>query len=686
MTADILVALAFNAGLMAFSYGVGRSIIPAFGATGPVGLRLVDRSLMAVALGFAAITAVYLFLGLGDSLTEPAAWAVYAAAGTITLAQYRVLVKESRSVLKRLKHLRPPFWAMALAAVIAIHAFLNLIGAIAPPSMADPLRHHLASPAYYAEVGGFPFVPIIFWNVPGVLHVDYTVELLIASDIAPAVTHFSFSILTAAAVFVLGRRFAGWRVGLAAAAVFYSLPMTTELAASPMVEMGAAFFAVLSVYALLTVGTGADLRWILLAGLLGGLAGATKMWALLAGPAGLAVILVAQGTGVLQKPRETAYSLIAFSLAFGLILSPWLIRNFASAGDPLWPIGYQVFHGDMWTAWHFEKFSAWETGPGKSVVDFILGPWNLTNDVGLFTQDRGPLSGALLTPVLLIFIPAAWLFGAARDRAVPNRAVVTMLAALAAFAVLSYVVWFAGYQQPRYIQVVHPLLAVIAAVGVVAVVGVNHRWLTMTAKVLFALSLVGTLGVGIAFNSGFFPVVFGAESREEFLEAKVSNISSIVWVNQNLPDDAKVLVMGLAAWYYSERDWLVGDSAYQGHLAYHDMNHPDGLMRKLREVGVTHVLVQGATDAEPTLLGWAARVGGPGYRDRTMTQLLEDMRSTPVTPNDFEARPFVLLAGLEADGRLALLHRGEETVVRSRTFGGADTVEFLVYELVGAED
>jgi 4-amino-4-deoxy-L-arabinose transferase-like glycosyltransferase len=677
MAADIVVALAFNAGLTAFSYGVGRPIVHAMGDNGPAGVRRLDGGLFALALGFGAIIAVYLFLGLGDVLNKPTAWVVYAVAGAIALAQYKGITAESRAAFERLRKLQPPAWALALVAVIAVHAFLNLVGAMAPPSMADPLRHHLASSAYYADVGGFPFVPVIFWNIPGVLHVGYTVELLVASDIAPAVTHFSFSLLTAGAVFVLGRRFAGWKVGLIAATIFYSLPMTTELAAAPMVEMGAAFFAVLAVYALLTASKDADLRWILLAGLLGGLAGATKPWALLAGPAGLAVILVVQGTGVLQRPRRTAVALVAFSLAFGLVLGPWLIRNYVAAGDPLWPIGYQVFRGDMWTDWHFDKFSSWETGPGKSVLNFVLGPWNLTNEIGSFTQNRGPLSGSLLTPILLIFIPAAWLFGAAR-----NKATGSLLAALAAFAALAYVVWFAGYQQPRYIQVVHPLLAVLAGAGVVAVSGTGRRWLALAAAGLLGLSLVGTLGVSVAFNSGFFPVVFGAESRDDFLEAKVSNISSVMWVNQNLPQDAKVLVMGLAGWYYFDLDWLVGDSAYQGHLAYHDMTDPDGLVMKLSEVGVTHVVVQGAVDVEPTLLGWAVRVGGPSYKERALEELLTDLELPPVTPSDFGARPFVLLAGLEAEGRLGLVHRGEENVVRSRTFGGSDTVEFLVYELL----
>jgi 4-amino-4-deoxy-L-arabinose transferase-like glycosyltransferase len=677
MAADIVVALAFTAGLMAVSYGVGRPIVRAVGSSGSAGIRHLDRGLIAFALGFGAVMAVYLFLGLGNALNKPAAWAVYAVAGAITLSQYRGLAAELRAAVERLRALRPPAWALALGAVIAVHAFLNLVGAMAPPSMADPLRHHLASPAYYADVGGFPFVPVIFWNIPGVLHVGYTVELLVASDIAPAVTHFTFSLLTAGAVFVLGRRFANWKVGLIAAAIFYSLPMTTELASAPMVEMAAAFFAVLAVYALLTAGKSADLRWILLAGLLGGLAGATKPWALLAGPAGLAVILVVQRSGILHQPRRTAISLVAFSFAFGLVLGPWLIRNYVAAGDPLWPIGYQVFRGDMWTDWHFEKFSSWETGPGKSILNFVLGPWNLTNEIGSFTQDRGPLSGSLLTPILLIFIPAAWLFGGAR-----NKATGSLLAALGAFAALAYVVWFAGYQQPRYIQVTHPLLAVMAGAGVVAVCAEGRRWLGLAAMALLALSLVGTLGVSVAFNSGFFPVVFGAESRDEFLEAKVSNISSVTWVNENLPQDARVLVMGLAGWYYFDREWLVGDSAYQGHLAYHDMASPDGLAIKLGEAGVTHVLVQGAVDAQPTLLGWAARVGGPSYGERGLEELLADLKSAPLRPNDFEARPLVLLAGLEAEGRLSLAHRGDETVVRSRTFGGSDTVEFLVFELL----
>jgi hypothetical protein len=217
---------------------------------------------------------------------------------------------------------------------------------------------------------------------------------------------------------------------------------------------------------------------------------------------------------------------------------------------------------------------------------------------------------------------------------------------------------------------------------VVAAAGTRRRWLALAAAGLLGLSLVGTLGVSVAFNSGFFPVVFGAQSRDEFLEAKVSNISSVMWVNENLPTDTKVLVMGLAGWYYFDRDWLVGDSAYQGHLAYHDMASPDGLVMELSDVGVTHVLVQGAVDAEPTLLGWAARVGGPSYGERALEELLTDLELPPVTPNDFEARPFVLLAGLQAEGRLGLVHRGEETVVTSRTFGGSESVEFLVFELL----
>ena len=49
---------------------------------------------------------------------------------------------------------------------------------------------------------------------------------------------------------------------------------------------------------------------------------------------------------------------------------------------------------------------------------------------------------------------------------------------------------------------------------------------------------------------------------------------------------------------------------------------------------------------------------------------------------EFEARPFILMALLEAKGKLKRIYVGDEDVVKSRTFGSTETAEFSVFEII----
>ena len=166
-----------------------------------------------------------------------------------------------------------------------------------PPSVADALRHHLAVSQYYARTGECEFIPILFWNVPSILHITYVTEIILINDIAPAVTHFAFSLLSTLAIFALGRRLIDWKVGLLAAVIFYSLPMSIELSVSPMVEMCAVFFVILALYSLCNAINGKTFYWIAISGLLIGVASSTKIWAIMAIPAGVGFILFSKRAG-----------------------------------------------------------------------------------------------------------------------------------------------------------------------------------------------------------------------------------------------------------------------------------------------------------------------------------------------------------------------------------------------------
>ena len=363
-----------------------------------------------------------------------------------------------------------------------------------------------------------------------------------------------------------------------------------------------------------------------------------------------------------------------YSAAFGLVLSPWLIRNFLASGDPLWPLGFQLFHGRYWTEWQVDKFANWTAGPGNSVWLFFLGPWNLTNHIASFVRPQGALSSALLSPLLLVFVPAVWIFRSERK---PGAAM--LIGTLAAFCIVVYAIWFSGYQKPRYIQVLHPLISLLAGVGVTAVLAARQRWVTAAASGALALSFVVTLGVAIAFNSGFLSVVFGMQSREAFLADNVPHYASIAWGNEHLPTEAKVLFVGLSGWYYLERAWWPGLSVYQGLIPYHEMRTPEELLSKIEELKITHVLIQGdSVTGRATVEGRLEDILGDSPKPDNYLSQIQDF---PESVGQFEERPILLLGAMEENGSLRLLHVGRDKIVESRTFGGTREVEFAVYEV-----
>ena len=467
----MLIAFIFTVALIFGSIGLGRLVLKKVGLQS---LPDFDRGLFYIAFGFATINFILLFIGLFGQLNVLSVSIVYILVACVTLTQFPVGVSTVKRYFVQFRELdlKNPWFLLLIPLMILI--VLNLVGSLAPPSVADALRHHLAASQYYARIGEFEFIPILFWNVPSFLHITYVTEILLINDIAPAVTHFAFSLLSTLAIFALGRRLIDWKVGLLAAVIFYSLPMSIELSVSPMVEMCAVFFVILALYSLCNAINGKTFFWIAISGLLIGVASSTKIWAIMTIPAGLVFILFSKRAGGIYFDKNKILLIGIFIFTSLVVLSPWLIRNFIESGDPFWPLGYPVFNSEMWTQWHHEKFSSWHRGPGKSILDFILGPWNLTNRIHLFTVDHGPLTGSLLTPILIIFIPGIFLFKSIRDSGFWKYILPILV-----FIFVIYLIWFLGYQSPRYFHIVYPVLALLAAVGIKLILDTKQNWLNI---------------------------------------------------------------------------------------------------------------------------------------------------------------------------------------------------------------
>ena len=152
-------------------------------------------------------------------------------------------------------------------------------------------------------------------------------------------------------------------------------------------------------------------------------------------------------------------------------------------------------------------------------------------------------------------------------------------------------VWFTTYQQTRYLVPVLSLLMIPSAYAFWQMTG--YRWTRWVATTVLTLTFLLFIGYNVIFNAQFVRVVFGGESRHDFLANKVSFYDDIRWVNQNLPEDSLLLFYHQKS-YYLEQEFLRSDAII---WEVGGVPTADDLLDLLQERGITHVFVPDRDDA-----------------------------------------------------------------------------------------
>ena len=447
---------------MAF-WGTGRYVFKSFSFYFN---GILDEGLFAIGVGYALITNVLLFLGLLNLINYWTCLVVFVFF-FVLIGFYSLYSFFVKSELVNNTVDRPTYYEALMIGLLLILILTNIIGSLAPLTLGDSLRHHLAAPKYYAKVGGFPFIPISPWPTPGLMHVLYTHIMILSDGIVCQIICCLFGVATMLSVFGLTRQYFNSFTALLSSVIFYTLPMTTELSTGGMVEFGACFCAILSIWSLLRFIAKSEIRWIIISGIMGGCAGATKLWALMFGPAIVFAILFIFRKIILKQPSKYFRIIMMFSISFGIILLPWLLRNYFASGNPLWPMGYSIFNTQFWSEVSVLKHSSWTRGTGNSLLHYILGLWNLTNNITDYNAGYGIFSSNILNPMLLMFMPCSIIFykqlnDKARD----------LLLSIVIVCFIVYTIWFlGGYHNPRYIQITHPFLSILAGIGIIMFLG-----------------------------------------------------------------------------------------------------------------------------------------------------------------------------------------------------------------------
>jgi hypothetical protein len=254
----------------------------------------------------------------------------------------------------------------------------------------------------------------------------FAICLALGGQIAAKLVTLAMGVVAVLAVFALGRALFNARVGLWAAALFYTTPMTAWLSGTTYTDLAAALFPLAAMIAFLRWREEREDGWLWICGFLAGATVGVKITAAYGLPViGIAVLWD------LARRREVAgrarlRSLLVLVAAVCLTALPWYLLRYVLTGNPFFPLLNGLFPGARALPADFDPGAMVGEGLGKG--SSLWETWKLPFLLTFRTNDFGePFPAGALGAALAILFPLG-LFLLVRRRS----AVTIVLAACAA--------------------------------------------------------------------------------------------------------------------------------------------------------------------------------------------------------------------------------------------------------------
>ncbi len=489
---------------------------------------------------------------------------------------------------------------LVLIIVVPFAAYL-LLGSVSPPTDFDVREYHLQGPKEWFQQGHISFLRHnVYTSFPFLSEMLCLTGMVFAGDwwrgaLVGQIVLASFQLLSALSIYAVARRRIGCASAWLAVLIYLTTPWTLRVSLIAYAEGSLTFYLISStMVALMTVDCDRSNRksLILVAGLLAGSAMASKYTGLVCVILPTAAVIgwtiwrtrlrnksetVPESPSSAGTVKQLTYAAAWFSLGVALMIMPWLLRNLADTGNPVYPLGYSVFGGSEWSS---EMNARWKPAhaPAEHRIDQI--PQHFL-DAAVRNKWTSALLFALAIPSVLLW------------RRIPAVAIVLCLTAW------GFVMWWAlTHRIDRFWIPMIPLLSVAA----------GSTWLLSSSRIWRGFLSIVIAGVTL-FNLRFcaIPPLIGFHAGLMDLNAARQLVirSDIRLLNATLPPSSKVLMVGEAEVFDATfplayntvfddclfEEWTTQTVDASRSAKPRRMRAPESVKSALQANGITHMVV-----------------------------------------------------------------------------------------------
>jgi len=538
----------------------------------------IERLLIDTALGAGVLSLVFFVLGVLQLYRLPLILAVlgaFALALVASVARSRRRLGGSLALPSQLSTFNfqlSTLWPLLFIAL----ALATLIPALAPPAMSDwdSLAYHLAVPKLYMQHGGTYHIGIMSHsNFPMLMEMLYLPAVALNLPEAARTLNWMFGILLVGAVWGMAKKYFGDRAAMNAALGIAGMPIVLFIATTAYIDLMTALYTVMAVFLLVNHLRTRERPYLVGAAVAAGFAASTKMTGLVTIPLILIWLLVDRL--ITERKFEWKLGLTFAGIALA-VCAPWYVKTSIYTGNPFYPFFYGIFGGRGWTAEMAAVYSRSQAhfGMGHDITALLMLPWNLAMHSERFYDTPGLFVG----PIFLIAIPILFL---AKYK---SRELIGLLGFFAAYLAI----WFGLSHQSRYLVPAFAVLAVLVS----GLVHTDERLANArrTLTLVFALTaLFGIFTIWPAIKSSA-PVVFGQESRDDYLSRSLDIYRADQFVNERLPANARIALMGDTRGYYLNRAYTWADWGHKAEFSRRYSSAED-FAGYLKSRGITHVMI-----------------------------------------------------------------------------------------------